>query len=157
MLLATARCHQCLLPLPVDINAHCSHCLLPLLQPPNLPLVIFLHVAAQVKANAAIEFQWRGNDRERSFTEKVLHMTGGGVDGVGYGMEMDVYKSQILASVLVQKQNVRDGVLNCMCWCLYVLELNVHIPAYPSSRGKHFSKLQSFLGVSANRRLVQRG
>jgi hypothetical protein len=71
-------------------------------------------------------------------------------------MEMDSYKSQISDSVLVQKQNRRAVVSNCMRQCLNFLVLNVHIPAYLGSRGKpFFSKLRSFFAMSADRRSVQ--
>ncbi len=68
--------------------------------------------------------------------------------GVGYGMEMDSYKSQILDGVLVQKQN---RMSQCLKWHATVspfLVLNIHIPAYLDSRWKPFFQNLFFWSVN---------
>ncbi len=76
--------------------------------------------------------------------------------GVGYGMEMDLYKSRILDGILVQKRN-------CMSRCL---KSHASVSHFFGTKRTHsripgilgdalFSKLLSFFCLSADRRLVQ--
>ncbi len=71
-------------------------------------------------------------------------------------MEMDLYNSRILDSVLIQKQN-------CMSWCL---KLHASVPHFFGTKRTHsrkpglngealFLKPLSFFSVSADRSLVQ--
>ncbi len=76
-----------------------------------------------------------------------------GEKGVGYGMEMDSYKSLISDGVLVQKQN-------CISQCLKshasasqyfgTKHTHSHVPGLKGEAP--LSNLLSFFGVSANRR-----
>jgi hypothetical protein len=70
------------------------------------------------------------------------------VFGVGYGMEMDSYKSQILDGVLMgsgTKTKLYKPVSQIACASVSIFfVLNVHIPTYLDSRGKHFFETLSF-------------
>ncbi len=69
--------------------------------------------------------------------------------GVGFGMEMDSYKSQILDGVLMgsgTKTSSFEPVSQIACVSVLIFSiLNAHIPAYLGSRGKHFFGTLSFL------------
>jgi hypothetical protein len=70
-----------------------------------------------------------------------------------YGMEMDLYKSQFLDGVLVQKKNCTSRCLKLHASVSQFLGLNVHIPAYLGSRGKPFFetfKLFRMIGRNAS-------
>jgi hypothetical protein len=76
------------------------------------------------------------------------------VIGVGYGMEMDSYKSQILDGVLVRtKMKFYEPLSQIACVGVSIIfVLNVHIPTCLGSRGKPFFGTVFFI-VSANCRL----
>jgi hypothetical protein len=71
-----------------------------------------------------------------------------------YGMEMDSYKSQILDGVLVQKRNCTSRCLKLHASASQFFGTKRTHSCGPGLKGEAlFSKLPSFFGVSADRRL----
>ncbi len=71
-------------------------------------------------------------------------------------MEMDSYKSQILDGVLVQKRNRMSRCLKLHASVSQIFGTKCIHSHVPGLKGEAlFSKLSSFFGVSADRRLVQ--
>ncbi len=68
--------------------------------------------------------------------------------GVGYGMEMDLYKSRFLNErpdgVWYKHKISWAGVSSCMRMCLIFLVLNIDIPLHLDSRGKPFFRTSAF-------------
>jgi hypothetical protein len=76
--------------------------------------------------------------------------------GVGYGMEMDSYKSRIPDGVLVQKQNRSSVCLKSHASASQCFGTKRTHSRVPGLKGEAlFLKLPSFFGVSADRRLVR--
>jgi hypothetical protein len=74
--------------------------------------------------------------------------------GVGYGMEMDSYKSQNLDGVLVQKRNSTSLCLKLYGPRLKCFGTKCTHSCIPGLKGEAlYSELRSFFIVSANRRL----
>jgi hypothetical protein len=76
--------------------------------------------------------------------------------GVGYGMDMDLYKSRILDSVLVQKRNRMSRCLKLHASVSQLFDTKCTHSRVPGLKGEAlFLKLRSFFGVSADPRLVR--
>jgi hypothetical protein len=100
-------------------------------------------------------FLFVGTNRNRGHFVS-LSVYRGNKRGWLYGMEMDLYKSRISDGVLVQKRNRTSRCLKSHASVSQFFGTKrTHSRVPGLKREALFSKLVSFLGVSADRRLVR--